>query len=80
MTRHLLWTGALLLFCASPALADIEDESDRCSYNRVEYPEGAELCQNGNLVRCEDGAWSDIGDCPDQAPDDPNSEGGDAQR
>ena len=74
------WMIVLLVLCASPAFADIEDESDRCSYNRVEYPEGAELCQNGNLVRCEDGAWSDIGDCQGDSAEDPNSDGGDLER
>lgn len=77
MAKHLLAIGALLLLAAGRVLADIESDDDSCTYNRVVYPAGSELCQNGNLVRCEDGAWSDEGDCQAQAPDAPNDEGGD---
>jgi hypothetical protein len=54
--------------------------SDGCVYNRVWYPAGTEMCQDGDLVRCEDGAWSDEGDCSQQeAPETPNTQGGDEQ-
>jgi hypothetical protein len=35
------------------------------------------MCQSGDLVRCEDGAWSDEGDCPDQPLPQPDTGGGD---
>ena len=66
--------AALLGFAASAAAQDGEDG---CVYNREIYPEGTTMCQSGNLVRCEDGAWSDEGDCPDQPMPPPDTGGGD---
>jgi len=66
--------AALLGFAASAAAQDGEDG---CVYNRQIYPEGTDMCQNGDLVRCEDGAWSDEGDCPEQPMPPPDTGGGD---
>ena len=66
--------AALLGFAAS---ATAQDGQDGCVYDRQVYPDGTEMCQSGNLVRCEDGAWSDEGDCPDQPMPPPDTGGGD---
>ena len=66
--------AALLGFALSAAA---QDGDDGCVYNRQIYPEGTEMCQSGNLVRCEDGAWSAEGDCPDQPMPPPDTGGGD---
>lgn len=52
------------------------DEEGGCAYNRVIYPEGTEMCQGGQQVRCEDGAWGDIGLCDDAEPGPPPRTGG----
>ena len=75
MLRSALILGTLLLLWAGPTLAE-EDEGD-CVYNRQVYSEGSELCENGMLKRCEDGAWSDIGRCNSEATEAPISGGGD---
>ena len=80
MAKHVLCLCALILLGAGPALADIEQDDDTCNYNNVDYPPGSELCQNGNLVKCEDGDWNDMGDCPQQAPQQPNDDGGGLER
>ncbi|HXK23773.1 MAG TPA: hypothetical protein VMS55_13960 [Myxococcota bacterium] len=67
--------AAALLGFAAPATA--QDGQDGCVYNRQVYAEGTEMCQSGDLVRCEDGAWSDEGDCPDQPMPPPDTGGGD---
>jgi len=67
--------GTLLLFWASPTRAEEDDEA--CVHNRREYSEGSELCENGMLKRCEDGAWSDIGRCDREITETPRSGGGD---
>ena len=73
--RTILAVAAVLL-CASAAHAqDLDDDS--CVYNRQVYPEGTQMCQSGTLERCEDGAWSDMGDCPDEPMPPPDSGGGD---
>jgi hypothetical protein len=76
--------GAIVWVCVSAALlafataARAQDaSSDGCVYNRQVYPAGTEMCQSGDLVRCEDGAWSDEGDCPDQPMPEPDTGGGD---
>ena len=77
MTRiELLLAAAVLLGAAAPAAAqNIYD--DRCTYNRESYPEGAQMCQSGQLMRCEDGAWTPMGDCPNEPMPSPNPGGGD---
>lgn len=53
-----------------------EDEGG-CFYNRTIYPEGAEMCQSGQLMRCEEGAWGTIGLCKKEPMPQPVSDGGD---
>ena len=77
MTRtECLLLAAAALLLSSSAAAQIEDE-DGCVYNREVYPEGTQMCQSGNLVRCEDGAWSPMGDCPNEPMPSPDTGGGD---
>lgn len=54
-----------------------QDDEGGCVYNRAVYPEGNEMCQSGSLMRCEEGAWSDIGCCPKKPMPEPISAGGD---
>ena len=69
---------ALIGLGAGAAFAqDIDDDEGGCVYNRVVYPEGSELCQDGTLQRCDDGAWSPIGDCRKQPDQEPEGSGGD---
>jgi hypothetical protein len=75
MVKSALILGTLLLFWASPSLA--EEDDGACVHNRREYSEGYELCENGMLKRCEEGAWSDIGRCDRDATEMPRSGGGD---
>ena len=75
MVRSSLILGTLLLFWASPTLA--EEDDGACVHDHQEYSEGSELCENGMLRRCEDGAWSDIGRCDRDAAEAPRSGGGD---
>ena len=75
MVKSALIFGTLLLFWAGPTLADEDDGA--CVHDRREYPEGSELCENGMLRRCEDGAWSDIGRCDRDATEAPRDGGGD---
>jgi hypothetical protein len=37
------------------------------------------MCQSGQLKRCEDGAWGDIGLCKAEAMPPPGSEEGDVE-
>jgi hypothetical protein len=85
MSHHFLASlGALSLLAASPALAQNAEQDMNhdeggggCVYNRQVYPQGAELCQDGALMRCDMGSWDEEGACnggPGQAP---ISEGGD---
>jgi hypothetical protein len=75
MSRFLLALAALMLL-AVPGAQAIEDDGS-CVYNRRVFPEGYEMCQAGTLKRCEDGAWSDVGDCPDEPMEPPRPGGGD---
>jgi hypothetical protein len=75
MLRSNLMLAAVLLLCAGPTLAEEDDGS--CVHNRELYPEGYELCENGTLRRCDEGAWADIGECERDAEDRPRSGGGD---
>ncbi len=78
MARRAVLLGLCLLLPTHPAPAQ-DEAGGGCVYNREVYPEGAELCQDGTLKRCEEGAWADIGLCedPERAP--PRSEGGDLE-
>ena len=75
-TASLLLAVTALLFTSGSAAAQ-ELSEDGCVYNREVYPEGTQMCQSGNLVRCEDGSWSPVGDCPNEPMPSPNSGGGD---
>lgn len=49
-----------------------------CVYDRRIYAEGTEMCQGGQRVRCENGAWGDIGMCDgNEPPPEPITSGGD---
>lgn len=63
------------LLLAGSGQAQIEDDGS-CVYNRRVYPNGYEMCQAGQQVRCEDGAWGDIGMCDDPEPGPPPVTGG----
>ena len=75
-TAHFAPITAALLLTAAPAVAQSLSE-DGCVYDREVYPEGTEMCQSGDLMRCEDGAWTPMGDCPDEPMPAPNPGGGD---
>lgn len=77
LSLRLLGIAAPILLGAVRAYAQDPLDAEGCVYNREIYPEDTEMCQNGNYVRCEDGAWSDEGDCPDEAPAPPVTQGGD---
>ncbi len=69
--------GVLL---ASITSAQMDDDGS-CVYNRSVYPDGAQLCQGGQLMECDEGAWADIGECDDPRPEPaPISGGGDVER
>jgi hypothetical protein len=76
MFRILASLGTLTLLATPSAFAqDIGDGG--CVYDRQIYPEGAELCQDGTLKRCQEGSWDDIGICKAEPARAPNPEGGD---
>lgn len=54
-----------------------DDDESGCVYNRTVYPDRTEMCQSGNLMRCDTGAWSEIGDCRNDPMPEPVSSGGD---
>jgi hypothetical protein len=76
MVKSVLIFGTLLMLWASPTLAQDLDDGG-CVHNRQVYPDGYELCENGMLKRCDEGAWADIGRCDREATEAPRSEGGD---
>lgn len=72
--------AAVQLGGAAPFALAQEDESG-CVYDRRVYPEGYEMCQGDDRVRCEDGAWSDVGDCDEPEPGPPPAtESGDVEQ
>jgi hypothetical protein len=71
----ILLVGVVLGLLASPTLAQIEDDGS-CVYNRRVYPDGYEMCQGGQQVRCEEGSWGDIGMCDEPEPEPPPEAGG----
>lgn len=79
MSRSILSLVGLLLIAAPTAFAQGVDDMgpQSCFHERQLYPNGAELCLNGALMRCEDGSWDDMGECQAQAPAPPDSQGGD---
>jgi hypothetical protein len=84
MQRGLATFGTLALLAATSAFAqnvdqDMDDDGQAggCVSNRQVYAEGAELCQEGTLVRCNAGAWGAIGVCQEKPGPAPVSQGGD---
>jgi hypothetical protein len=57
------------LVAALPLGAQLEDDGS-CSHEGGHYPEGTEMCRSGTLVRCESGAWGDIGLCHEDGESD----------
>ena len=83
--RSLVRIAALALLAAPSALAqDIDQDMNHdeggggCVNNRQVYAQGAELCQAGSLLRCDEGSWDAVGDCSGGAEQAPISGGGDA--
>ena len=78
MFRILASLGALILLAGPPALAqDVDQDMSQdeggggCVYNRQVHSQGAEVCQDGTLVRCDEGSWGEVAACragPVQAP------------
>lgn len=86
MVRRALRIAAVAVAAAIPlglaaTGAAAQEGDDACVYDRRSYPEGYEMCQGSRRVRCEDGAWGDIGICDDSEPGpSPTTEGGDVER
>ena len=59
-SRPLAWIAAALLLASSQSVGA---QTEGCTYNRTVYPEGSEMCQGGDKVRCTGGAWGSIGLC-----------------
>ena len=74
-----LWALSLLLFVElglSPQARAFDD--GRCVYNRGLYESGTVMCQGSQCLRCEAGAWGEIGMCHgDESPPEPITSGGD---
>jgi hypothetical protein len=70
--------GLLGLVSAATAFGQELDDGS-CFYNNENYPNGTELCRDGTQVRCEEGAWSDIGFCDGNTTPPPRSGGGDIE-
>ena len=73
--RALILAGCMLGLGVGQVLAN-EDEGG-CAYNRAIYPDQSEMCQSGHLMRCDNGAWGEIGDCEKEPMPEPVSSGGD---
>ncbi|MFP8874152.1 MAG: hypothetical protein VCB42_06405 [Myxococcota bacterium] len=74
-TRQLPWIAAVLLLASSQSVAA---QTLGCTYNRSVYPEGTEMCQGEDKVRCTSGAWGSIGLCDEKPlPGAPVAEGPD---
>ena len=83
--RSLACVAALALLAAPPALAQAIDQDMNhdeggggCVYDRQVYAQGAELCQDGTLLRCDEGSWDAVGACRGGVGQQPISGGGDA--
>lgn len=82
MARRLARLVALAWLAAAPAAAqEIDEDMDHaeggCVYDRRVYPQNAELCQDGALMRCDAGSWDEIGACEGGVGRAPISDGGD---
>jgi len=68
--------SALLL--TAPGLAAHARDDGACVYDRRFYAAGTEMCQGSQRVRCEAGAWADVGLCDgDEPAPEPITSGGD---
>lgn len=83
--RSLARVAALALLAAAPAFAqEIDQDMNHdeggggCVYDRQVYAQGAELCQDGTLLRCDEGSWDAVGACTGGPGRAPISGGGDA--
>jgi len=72
--------GVVAVFAIGVTLGSIAsaqmDDDGGCVFDRRIHPEGEEMCQGSDLVRCSDGAWEDIGDCDQERPGPPPISGG----
>ena len=69
-------SGVATALLLGAATAPAQEDDGGCVYDRRIYPDGYEMCQGGQLMRCEDGAWGDIGMCDDPEPGPPPRTGG----
>ncbi len=77
-SKQITMIALLGLVSASTAFGQELDDGS-CFYNNENYPDGTELCQDGTLVRCEEGVWSDIGFCDGDTAPSPRSGGDDIE-
>ena len=84
MSRILASLGAMVALAAPAALAQSVDQDMNhdeggggCVYDRQVYPQSAQLCQDGILMRCDAGGWDQIGACSGGSEPAPNASGGD---
>ena len=76
-TRQLPWIAVALLLASSQSVGA---QNEGCTYNRTVYPEGSEMCQAGDKVRCTSGSWGSIGLCDSEPlPPAPVAEGPDVE-
>lgn len=69
--------AAMLLFSVAFPFQSYSEEGG-CVYNRSVYPEKSQMCQGGSMMECDEGAWSSIGFCDQEAMPEPVSSGGDS--
>lgn len=70
--------GVIFSLVAMLATAVHAQEGGGCVFDRTLHPEGFSVCRGGELQRCEEGSWADIGLCDDASPaPPPRAEGGD---
>ncbi|MFP6660481.1 MAG: hypothetical protein VCB78_03350 [Myxococcota bacterium] len=70
--------GVIFSLVAILSTAVQAQEGGGCVFNRTIHPEGFTVCRDGELQRCEEGNWADIGLCDDASPaPPPRAEGGD---
>ena len=75
--RPLAWIAVALLLASSQSVGA---QNEGCTYNRTVYPEGSEMCQAGDKVRCTSGSWGSIGLCDSEPlPPAPVAEGPDVE-
>jgi hypothetical protein len=65
--KSLVLTAFASVLIPLPSYSQSLDE-EGCVLNRRIHPEGTEMCQGDSRVRCEGGAWADIGMCDGDEP------------